>query len=135
MKTTKGKGVGARSLACSTSKVEGHAEASNQTQSFQADIYGFDRRSVNVTRKVFNFEVELSPYDLTKGRKKFSFCSVTVTGVKSLSLSRWGLRRFISKSITRMDLHKPNNKLVSAQLEHLWCTNEPWANTDSQDSP
>ncbi len=72
----KGKGVGARSLACSTSRVEGHAEA-----------------------------------------------------------PRWGLRRLISKSITRMDLHKPNNKLVSAQLEHLWCTNEPWANTDSQDSP
>jgi hypothetical protein len=34
-----------------------------------------------------------------------------------------------------MDLHKPNNKLISAQLEHLWCTDEPWANTDSQDSP
>ncbi len=48
-----------------------------------------------------------------------------------------GLRlgRLESKSITHMDLHKPNNKLVSAQLEHLWCTNEPWANTDSQDSP
>ncbi len=34
-----------------------------------------------------------------------------------------------------MDLHKPNNKLVSAQLKHLWCTDEPQANTDSQDSP
>jgi hypothetical protein len=27
---------------------------------------------------------------------------------------RWGLGRLISKSITHMDLHKPNNKLVSA---------------------
>jgi len=27
---------------------------------------------------------------------------------------RWGLERLISKSITHTDLHKPNNKLVSA---------------------
>jgi hypothetical protein len=26
----------------------------------------------------------------------------------------WGLGRLTSKSITNMDLHKPNNKLVSA---------------------
>jgi len=26
---------------------------------------------------------------------------------------RWGLGRLISKSITHMDLHKPNNKLVN----------------------
>jgi hypothetical protein len=26
----------------------------------------------------------------------------------------WGLRRLMSKSITYTDLHKPNNKLVSA---------------------
>ncbi len=26
----------------------------------------------------------------------------------------WGLRRLTSNSITRMDLHKPNNKLVNA---------------------
>jgi hypothetical protein len=45
--------------------------------------------------------------------------------------SGWGLGRLISKSITHMDLHKPNNKLVSAQLEHLWCIDEPWINTDS----
>ncbi len=36
-----------------------------------------------------------------------------------------------SGSIIHTDLHKPNNKLVSAQLEHFWCTNEPWANTNS----
>ncbi len=40
-----------------------------------------------------------------------------------------------SGSIIHTDLHKPNNKLVSAQLEHFWCTNEPWANTNSQYSP
>jgi hypothetical protein len=27
---------------------------------------------------------------------------------------KWGLGRMTSKSITHMDLHKPNNKLVSA---------------------
>jgi len=27
---------------------------------------------------------------------------------------RWGLGRLTSNSITHMDLHKPNNKLVSA---------------------
>jgi hypothetical protein len=47
----------------------------------------------------------------------------------------WGLGRLTNKSITHMDLHKPNNKLVKVQLEHLWCTDEPWANMDSHDSP
>ncbi len=49
--------------------------------------------------------------------------------------SEMGLRRLTSNSITHMDLHKPNNKLVNVQLEHLWCTNEPRVNTNSQDSP
>jgi hypothetical protein len=47
----------------------------------------------------------------------------------------WGLRRLINTLITPTYLHKPNNKLVSLQLEHLWCTNEPRADMDSQDSP
>jgi len=46
----------------------------------------------------------------------------------------WGLRILISKSITHTDLHKLNNKLVSAQFEHLWCTDKPRANINSQDS-
>jgi hypothetical protein len=33
--------------------------------------------------------------------------------------SRWGLRKLTSKSITHMDLHKPNNLLVSAYLERF----------------
>jgi hypothetical protein len=47
----------------------------------------------------------------------------------------WGLGRMISGSIIHMNMHKPNNKLVSAWLEHFWCTYEPWAYTDPQDSP
>jgi hypothetical protein len=65
MKTTEGKGVGARSLVCNTSGVE-----------------------------------------------------------ERVGAPRWGLGRLTSKSITHTDLHKPNYKLVSAQLEHLWCTDE-----------
>ncbi len=45
-----------------------------------------------------------------------------------------GLRKLTRNSITHTNLHKPNNKLVSAQSEHFWCKNEPWANIDSQDS-
>jgi hypothetical protein len=40
-----------------------------------------------------------------------------------------------NKSIIHTDLHKPNNKLVSAWLKHFWCTDEPRTNTNSQDSP
>ncbi len=47
----------------------------------------------------------------------------------------WGLGRLTSKSIIHTNLHKPNDKLLSVQLKHLWCTNEPQANTGSQDSP
>ncbi len=46
-----------------------------------------------------------------------------------------GQRKLTSKSIIHADLHKPNNKLVNAQLQHFWCTNKPQANMDSQDSP
>ncbi len=36
-------------------------------------------------------------------------------GVKGcVGASGWGLGRLTSKSITHMDLHKPNNKLVNA---------------------
>jgi hypothetical protein len=45
------------------------------------------------------------------------------------------LWQVISESIIHMDLHKPNNKLVNAHLEHLSCTNKPWANMNSQYSP
>ncbi len=47
----------------------------------------------------------------------------------------WGLGQMISGSSIHTNLHKPNNKLVSAWLEHFWCMDEPWAYTDSQNSP
>jgi hypothetical protein len=34
-----------------------------------------------------------------------------------------------------MDLHKPNNKLISAWLKYFWCRDNSWTYIDSQDSP
>jgi len=47
----------------------------------------------------------------------------------------WGLGQVTSKSIIHNNLHKPNNKLVSAWLEHFWCMDKPWTYTNSQNSP
>jgi hypothetical protein len=47
---------------------------------------------------------------------------------------RQGLKRMTSGSIIHTDLHNPNNKLVSAWLKPFWCTNEPQAYINSQDS-
>jgi hypothetical protein len=44
--------------------------------------------------------------------------------------SQWGIGRLTNNSITHTDLHKPKG-----HVRTLWCTDEPWANTDSQDSP
>jgi hypothetical protein len=49
--------------------------------------------------------------------------------------SGWGLGRVTSGSIIHMDLHKFNNKLISAWLEHFWCMNKLCTYIDSQDSP
>jgi hypothetical protein len=46
-----------------------------------------------------------------------------------------GFGKLTRKSLIHIDLHKPNNRLVNEELEHFLCTNEPWANTNSQDSP
>jgi hypothetical protein len=46
-----------------------------------------------------------------------------------------GLEQVISTSIIHTNLHKTNNKLVSAWLEHFLCMDKPRAYTDSQDSP
>ncbi len=47
----------------------------------------------------------------------------------------WGLGRLTNNLIIHTNLYKPNNKLVNAWLEHLWCMDEPQADTDTQDSP
>jgi hypothetical protein len=67
----------------------------------------------------------------TEGGKKLKcvpwFATLQVMGCVGAP----GLRILTSKSITHIDLHKLNNKLVSAWLEHFWCMNEPRANTNS----
>jgi len=70
--------------------------------------------------------------------EKIKVCSLTCNtmGVKRRARAlRWGLRQVTSGSIIHTNLHNPNNKLVNAWLKHFWCTNEPWAYMDSQDSP
>jgi hypothetical protein len=42
----------------------------------------------------------------------------------------WGLGKMTSRSIIHIDLHELNNKFVSVELEHFWCTDEPWAYMD-----
>jgi hypothetical protein len=70
-----------------------------------------------------------------KGVGVQSLTNKTLKVEKRVGVPRWGLGKVISKSIIHMDLHKSNNKLVSAGLEHVWCTNEPHAYKDSQNSP
>jgi hypothetical protein len=45
-----------------------------------------------------------------------------------------GLGWLKSSSIIHTNLHKPNNKLINAKLEHIWCTDKPRTNMDSQNS-
>ncbi len=74
----------------------------------------------------------------TMERKKvetFSLVHNTSRVERMCSSSRMGLRRMTSESIIHRNLHKLNNKLISAQLEHFWCTDEPQANMDLQYSP
>jgi hypothetical protein len=69
--------------------------------------------------------------------KVVGVCSLShiTLGVKGhVATLGWGLGKLISNSITHTDLHKPNNKLVSAYLKHFWCMDEPRVNTNSQDS-
>jgi hypothetical protein len=37
----------------------------------------------------------------------------------------WGLGQMTNGSIIHMNLHKPNNTLVSAWLKHFLCMDEP----------
>jgi len=56
-------------------------------------------------------------------------------GVKGCAKAlQCGLRRMTYRSVIHMYLHKLNNMLVNAWLEHFLCTDEPWASTNSQDS-
>ncbi len=52
-----------------------------------------------------------------------------------VKVMKWVLGRGTSGSIIHTNLHKLNNKLVSAWLKHHWRTYEPWTYTHSQNSP
>jgi len=64
----------------------------------------------------------MSPKVKTTEGEGVRVCSLArnISGVKGcVGAPGWGLGRLTRNSITHMDLHKPNNKLVSAQLEHF----------------
>jgi hypothetical protein len=74
--------------------------------------------------------------ETTKKRVVVRSLTCSLLGVKGhAGASGWRLGRMTSESIIHMDLHKLNNKLVNAWLEHFWCMDELRAYMDSQDSP
>jgi len=64
----------------------------------------------------------MSPKVKTTEGEGIGVCSLVhnTSGIKGhAEAPRWGLRKLTSKSITHTGLHKPNNKVVSASLEHF----------------
>jgi hypothetical protein len=58
----------------------------------------------------------MNPKVKTMKGERVGACSLdrNTSGVKGcVEASKWGLGRLTRNSITHMDLHKPNNKLVS----------------------
>jgi hypothetical protein len=59
----------------------------------------------------------MNPKVKTIKGERVGACSMVrnISGVEGhVGAPKWGLGRLISKSITHIDLHKPNNMLVSA---------------------
>jgi hypothetical protein len=54
-----------------------------------------------------------------EGRRAHSLVRNTLGVEGHAGTSRWRLKRLTRKSITHMDLHKPNNKLVNVNLKHF----------------
>jgi hypothetical protein len=72
------------------------------------------------------------------GKKWIGGCSLihNTSGVeRHVEGLKLGQGRMTSESVIHENLHKLNNKLVSAWLEHFWCMYKPWAYMDSQNSP
>jgi len=73
-------------------------------------------------------DLTTSPKVKTTKGEGVKACSLAhnTSGVEGCARAlRWGLGRLTSKSITHMNLHKSNNKLVSTSLEHFWCMDSP----------
>jgi len=59
----------------------------------------------------------------------------SILGVKGCARALgWRLRWVTRESINKMDMLKPNNKLVNMWLEYFWCPDESWAYIESQNS-
>jgi hypothetical protein len=74
------------------------------------------------------WKTQMQVWEWKQWKKEFGHTS----GVEGCVGTRgWELGRVTSKSIIHTNLHSPNNKLVSAWLEHFWCMDEPRAYMDS----
>jgi hypothetical protein len=91
-------------------------------ESLSYDAPSHTWRDSNASSKVKTTEEGIGVRSLTRSTSK-------VQG--RVGALGWGLGQVISGSMIHMDLHNPNNKLVSAWLEHFWCTDEPRAYTNS----
>ncbi len=75
----------------------------------------------------------INPKVKTLEEERIGICSLACNTSRlkeACQNSRMGIK-MTSRSIIHIDLHKLNNKLVSAWLEHFWCTNEPQTYTNS----
>jgi hypothetical protein len=103
------------------------ASNANQKGSYSIDTPSHSLKDSNVNPKVETTKEEgVGVHSLTCSFSRLQRCD---------RAPRWGLGHVISGSIIHTYLHSPNKKLVNAWLEHFWCTNEPQACANSQDSP
>ncbi len=66
-----------------------------------------------------------------KGVGVHSLTCITLRVKGCVRTMGWGLGQMTSGSIIHINLQKLNNKLVSVELEHIWCMNEPRAYMNS----
>jgi len=95
----------------------------NQKGSYNINAPPHSLKDSNVSPKVKTMEEK-------KVSVRFLTCSISKVK-RRVRIPKWGLGWMISESIIHMDLYNPNNKLVSASLEHFLCINEPQACVDS----
>jgi hypothetical protein len=85
----------------------------NHVASFYAPPHSL--KNLNAGPKVETTEEGTGVHSLTHSTLGVEGC---------VGASGWGLGRMTSGSIIHTNLHKSNNKLVSAWLEQFWCTDE-----------
>ncbi len=119
-------GVGVHDVGITPSMCSSLSLPSNESSSTPCDTPPHSLKDSNVNLKMKTM------------KKGIGACSLTpnTLGVEGhVGALGWGVRRVTNRSIIHIELHKPNNKLISVGLGHFWCTDELLAYTYSQDSP